>query len=202
MNFKNQNVRLHRQINTFLIAIVVLLGAYILLAPIMPAVKYQWQKASGFDRATYTVAALSGKSIDKDIKPRDNRLVIPAIGLDEFINEGQGSENARFGVWHLPSSSSPDLGGNTVFAGHRYTYSLDIARPFYNLDKVDLDDEIVVFWKSKIYYYRVVKKSVVSANDSSSETATQDERLTIFTRTPAWTSHNRLVVIANLEKTQ
>lgn len=178
---------------------VVVLGLYLIALPIIPAVQFWWQKSRGFKPAAYTVTALNNQTVPAELIPADNRLVIPAIGLDEAIKEGNSLAAADSGVWRLPHSSQPADGSNTVLAGHRFSYSPSVARPFYNLDKVNQGDEIVVFWQKQLYRYRVIQKLVVTPEQTSIEAPTIDNRLTLYTCTPLWTSQNRLVIIAILE---
>lgn len=102
----------------------------------------------------------------------------------------------RIGSWHIPGTSSPDKGGNTVIAGHRYTYSG--SGIFYHLDKVRVGDPIYIYWQHKRYSYTVKSIHVVAPTDVAIEAPTKRAQLTLYTCTPMWTFSHRLVVVAVL----
>jgi sortase A len=104
------------------------------------------------------------------------------------------------GIWRWPRSSTPDKGGNTVFIGHRFTYT-NPRGVFYFLNKIKLSDEIGVFWNNKKYLYKVTSVSQVPPNDTAIEDNTPQPELTLFTCTPLWLPKDRLVIVANLEAT-
>lgn len=131
--------------------------------------------------------------------PKENTLVIPKIGVDTQIHEGESISTLNKGIWHRPKTSSPDLGGNTVLAGHRYLYT-EGPNTFYNLDKLVVGDKIIIFWKGKEYDYEIVETKVVPPTAIEIEDNTKDPLLTIYTCTPLFTSTDRLVVLAKLLK--
>jgi LPXTG-site transpeptidase (sortase) family protein len=200
---KSKTAKLHRQINNLLSVAVIGVGLYLIAAPLIPAVQFWWHQRYGFEQAEYVTAAINSDTATSDETtatiPDDNRLAIPSIGLNEAINEGTSLDAASTGPWRLPHTSTPPAGSNTVIAGHRFSYEQDIARPFYNLDKVNIGDTILVFWQKQAYHYRVSEKLVVTPNQVSVEAPTVDSRLTLYTCTPLWTSQNRLVIVATLE---
>jgi sortase A len=187
------SVRL-RTINNWLTTVVVLLALYIIAMPLAPAVSW-WAK-----HEAPLVSAPAHISVPKPhtpAAPTENTLIIPNLGLSEAIHEGASVHTLHFGVWHLPGTSSPDKGSNTVLAGHRYTYSG--SGVFYHLDKVKVGDDLTLYWQQKRYDYSVVKVAVVPPSEMSVQAPTNDARLTIYTCTPMWTFKNRLVVEAKLE---
>lgn len=175
------------------------LGLYLIAAPLVPGLLFWWNKRQGFEQAEYVEAVVNDESVSSDIIPDDNRIAIPSIGLNESINEGSSLTAADTGPWRLPQTSTPPEGSNTVIAGHRFSYSQDIAKPFYSLDKVKIGDQIIVYWQKQIYKYKVTEKLVVTPSQTSVQNATADSRLTLYTCTPLWTAQNRLVIVAELE---
>jgi sortase A len=130
--------------------------------------------------------------------PKDNRLVIPKIGVNAKIVEGS-SENVMYkGVWHIPSTSSPDKEGNTVISGHRFQYRPPNNTTFYLLDKLGKGDYLIVYWQGKEYDYRVTKTMVVGPKESSLLENTTKPILSLFTCTPLFTTKQRLFVIGEL----
>lgn len=128
--------------------------------------------------------------------PKDNTLVIPALNMQEIIQEGPTEATLMKGVWHRPHTSDPSKGSNTVIAGHRFTYRG--AAVFYNLDKVKVGDQIVMYWSGKKYQYEVSRTYIVPPTATEIEQPTDEPILTLYTCTPLWTSKSRLVVEAKL----
>lgn len=139
-------------------------------------------------------AAETGKPL-----PKDNRLIIPKIDLDQHIFEGTSPYTVNKGVWIRPNASRPDIGSNTVMVAHRLTYT-DPRGPFYFLNKLAVGDEIAVTWQQKVYHYKVESIKVVSPTDVEVEAPTKQSVLTLYTCTPLWTLSSRLVIRAGLEQ--
>lgn len=118
--------------------------------------------------------------------------------LDAEVFEGASIYTLNKGLWHRPNTSTPDKGGNTVIAGHRFTYTNPHGILYY-LDKVSMGDEIGLYWNNVRYLYKVTEIKVVEPTAVQIEDNTADARLTIYTCTPLWSPHQRLVVIAKLE---
>jgi sortase A len=129
--------------------------------------------------------------------PKDNRIVIPKIGVDAPITEGTSTSALDQGMWRRPNSSTPDKGGNTVITGHRVLRTKGPIT-FYFLNKVALNDEVYIYWKGKEYVYKVFAIKVVNPDQVDIENETKDSIITLYTCTPAWTSKFRLVVKAKL----
>jgi LPXTG-site transpeptidase (sortase) family protein len=176
-----------RRINDGLTVVIIILALYIILTPFWPNLTWWVRYQAPVISKAPTVAAVTKI-------PAENTLVIPSMAFSEPVHEGTNKWTLHFGVWHLPFSSSPDKGGNTVFAGHRFTYH-DPAI-FYHLDKVQQGDPITLYWNRKEYDYTVTKILTVKPTETSIEQPTDKPQLTLYTCTPLWTSKYRLVVIA------
>ena len=129
--------------------------------------------------------------------PRENTLIIPKIGVNTAIIEGTTEATLDKGIWHRPKSSTPDKGGNTVLAGHRYQYVTG-PHTLFSLDKVAVGDRIMLYWEGKKYIYEVFETSVVPPTAIEIENNTEEAILTIYTCTPIYTTLNRLVVKAKV----
>ena len=182
-----------RRFNNFLTIMVVVIGAHIMLTPFLPAIQW-WSK--------YEAPIVSSKPTVPTPKatsptaPQNNSLFIPALAMQEAVHEGASIYTLRYGVWHLPQSSTPDKGGNTVLAGHRFTYAG--AAVFYNLDKVQAGNDIYMYWNHLRYHYQVSAVRVVAPTEISVEAPTAQPMLTIYTCTPLWSTKQRLVIQAKL----
>jgi sortase A len=131
--------------------------------------------------------------------PEGRRLLIPTIGVNVAIVEGD-TEAAldKGGVWRIPSTSVPSLGGNTVLSGHRWKYLPPSSISLYLLDKVKDGDPIIILWDKHLYTYRVRGREIVTPNQTEILDQTNSPQLTIFTCTPIFSTSHRLVLYADL----
>jgi LPXTG-site transpeptidase (sortase) family protein len=187
-----------RQFNNFLNVLVVFVAIYILFWPVYPLLSLWIQKTfDASDGYVYKSKLVADAGSDTRPIPSDNRLVIPALRLDEPILEGKHlSTINKGGTWHRPSSSDPSRGGNTVIAGHRFTYNGSSV--FYSLDKLKPGDNVLIYWEGKEYDYVVSKSKVVGPRSTEIEAPTKEPTVTLFTCTPLWNAKKRLVVTAAL----
>ena len=185
-----------RTFNNGLSLLIVALGLYIALSPFLPQIAY-WLR----DKSPETVAPYAGDLAEENGSdtttpiPKDNRLVIPSIGIDEPIKESSNiGIISEGGTWRRPNTANPGDVNNTVIVGHRW-YGPD-ASTFYHLDKVAIGDRLAAYWEGEEILYEVTETKIVDASEVSIESPTSEEQLTIYTCDPLWTAVNRLVVIA------
>lgn len=183
-----------RRFNNFLTLIVIGFGIYLIIMPMLPQITFEYEKRTGkiSDKIIYSDNNAPGT---KPI-PQDNRLVIPQMGLDAEIFESKDSSALKKGMWRRPKTSTPDKGGNTVIAGHRFLYKDPTSAIFYHLDKVKVGDEFALYWQGKEYKYKVETIKTVEPSQTEIEENTTDPILTLYTCTPLWTSKQRLVIIS------
>lgn len=132
-------------------------------------------------------------------RPADNRLVIPKIGVNLPIVEGQESDSALWkGAWRVTNSSTPREGGNTVLSAHRFRYRPPSNLTLYLLDKVQAGDIMIVYWQGKEYDYRVSKTKIVPRENTDIAEPTLTAQLTVFTCHPLFSTKERLVVVGEL----
>lgn len=182
------------------------LFGYLLLLPIIPNAQYQIADMRGTLPESKDVAVVrhdTEKIINTlpenkfDVSP--NRLIITKIGVNAPIVESASSEyGLSLGAWHVPESSSPEKGGNTVITGHRFKYLPPSNLTFYLLDKLEAGDLISVVWKNKKYYYKVRELKIVEPTDLSVEAKSEEPILTLYTCHPIYSTAKRLVVVADL----
>lgn len=182
----------------FLSLTSLLVGLVILSIPFTPWILYHvFTPEPSFPYPT----KLAGTSLLPDVPdaikplPRENRLVIPKIGVDVEVVEGQDERALWRGIWHLPQTSSPDRGGNTVLTGHRFQY-LAGPRTLYLLDQLVEGDLIIIYWQGVEYDYRVFGRRVVNPDAVEILDNTPKPQLTIFTCTPVFSTKQRLVLFA------
>lgn len=180
---------LHRRLNLGLSVVATVLGLYIVAAPFMPQIGWRLSPHKNVQakQAIADKQPISGKSL----------LIIPRLDMREEIHSGTSITELNKGVWLRPHTSQPDLPGNTVMVGHRFTYAGPAV--FYFLDKLQLNDRIIVTWQHKAYTYQVTSIRVVPPTEVSVEEPTPHQQLTLYTCTPLWTAKDRLVITADLQ---
>ena len=126
------------------------------------------------------------------------RMTIPAIGLDTGFYEGVVDESVERGPGHWPGTPWPGERGNSVFAGHRTTYT----RPFADLDLLRPGARINVRMRNGgLTTYRVFETSIVPEAEYAAFVLRQppdpDARtITLFACTPKGSRSHRIVVQA------
>lgn len=186
------------RVNNLLLTAILVVNSYTILLPLLPRILF-WNDQHNTSKIQKMEAAIA-RPTKVSARPQDNRLIIPSMVFDEAVHEGKSPKTLRQGLWRRPLSSTPNQGGNTVLVGHRLTYT-NPRGTLYNLDKVHTGDPIGLWWSGKLYRYKVIEVKVVGPNQTSVESQTNDNRLTIYTCTPLWLPKERLVVIARLEDT-
>ncbi len=185
-----------RTFNNLLSFVVIGLGIYIAITPFWPQIQFALRDDSPTASAPYsgTLAQTVGSTAAAEA-PKENRLVIPSIQLNEPILEGNSINVIHGGgTWRRPNTASPLENDNTVIVGHRY-YGSNVST-FYHLDKVLVGQKLAVYWEGHEQLYEVTESKVVDPKATEVEAPTADKRLTIYTCTPIWTAKNRLVIVA------
>jgi sortase A len=121
-------------------------------------------------------------------------IKIPKIGVDKIFVEGTGRDDLKKGPGHYPGTPLPGQVGNAAIAGHRTTY----GAPFYNLDQLEVGDEIVTTSVVGSYTYAVTDKLIVRPEDVYVVDNTPDAELTLTTCNPKLSARQRLVIKAKL----
>ncbi len=122
------------------------------------------------------------------------RLVIPAIWLDVPVVEGDGWEQLKKGAGHHVGTANPGERGNCFISGHNDIF----GEIFRDLEKLELEDEIIVYGGAQPFHYRVKAKRIVNPDDVSVMYPTSTPVLTLMTCYPYLVDTHRLVVIAEL----
>jgi sortase A len=192
-----------RRANFVLLALIILVNSYIIATPFLPSLLY-WAHHRDTAKSTPTVAAAieqTKKTSSPNVFQADaahDGIIIPRIDLNTPLVEGPMSNSFNLlnqGAWRLPLASSPDKGGNTVIAGHRFSYT-GPRGIFYFLDKLQVGDQIGLWYHGQLYTYVVESSATHPATDVYVQQPTSGTRLTLYTCTPLWNPTNRLVVVA------
>ena len=124
------------------------------------------------------------------------RLTILSANVNHYVVFGATSNKLEYGPGYILGTSLPGLGGNFAIAGHRTTY----GAPFGNLDKVQMGETILFQTNTNQYEYRVIDVKIVSPEDNYVLENYGDDRITLTTCHPKFSSRQRLVVIGQLER--
>ncbi|TQS41437.1 class E sortase [Cryptosporangium phraense] len=132
------------------------------------------------------------------------RLYIPKLGKKWVVVQGVTQADIKLAPGHYPDSEMPGQVGNFAVAGHR------MPSIFWDLDKLQTGDTIVVETQTDWFVYAVSKNfitkptnvSVVSANPEQPGQKPTEKLLTLTTCNPKWDNYERMIVWAKQTKTQ
>jgi sortase A len=127
------------------------------------------------------------------------RLEMPTIGVDKIVIAGVDKDDLKKGPGHYPETPLPGQLGNSAIAGHRTTF----GQPFFDVDKLEIGDEIVVTTLAGRFVYRVTGQQIVSPSDYQVIATTDPTRatLTLTSCHPKYTARERIIVFADLDPT-
>jgi len=127
------------------------------------------------------------------------RIELPRIGVDKIVVAGVDKNDLKKGPGHYPETPMPGQLGNAAIAGHRTTF----GQPFFDVDKMETGDEIVVTTVAGRFVYRVTGQEIVSPSDYQVIATTDPTRatLTLTSCHPKYTARERIIVYAELDET-
>ena len=145
----------------------------------------------------------------KEIKPVDEDfgLVIAKIDVNTKVFKDVDSNNPKEylplltkGVAHAKGSVLPGESGNVFIFAHSTDTSFNASRynaVFYLLNKLEKDDEIIVYYNQEKYLYKVTTSKILSPDRLDDYLKTlSGSNLILQTCTPPGTTINRLLLIA------
>ena len=171
-----------------LAAIAFIAGLYILSLVFAPAI----------------AQIVSHKSIDVKKLPaptaKDNRIVIPKIGVNIHYASGTAALNAG-AEWRYPERGNPENGGNFIIAAHRLTsqptpWATVEKSPFYNIDKLAIGDKIIIDYSGARYGYNISKIFNVTPNQVEIEAPSETPELTLYSCDITGSATGRVVIVA------
>ena len=126
------------------------------------------------------------------------RIELPRIGIDKIVVAGVEKDDLKKGPGHYPETPMPGQLGNAAIAGHRTTF----GQPFFDVDKMQTGDEIVVTTVAGRFVYRVTGQEIVSPSDYQVIATTDPTRatLTLTSCHPKYTARERIIVHAELDE--
>lgn len=193
-----------------LVVVIFLVGIYFLTSPFLPAIALYMSGSSPsipyetkIEKEIWDQAKIqqpSSGSTEKKPIPQDRRVVIPSIKVDMPIIEAADESGLSYGVWRRPNGGTLNS-GNMILTGHRLGYGFlpnEIMKQssFYNLDKLNDGDYIIIYWDGTEYDYVVRGGETVLPTETRIEDPTPEHKLTLYTCTPVGINDHRLVKYA------
>ncbi|HUS41151.1 MAG TPA: class E sortase [Ilumatobacteraceae bacterium] len=125
------------------------------------------------------------------------RIELPRIGVDKIVVAGVDKSDLKKGPGHYPETPLPGQLGNSAIAGHRTTF----GQPFFDVDKLDVGDEIIVTTLAGRYVYRVTGQQIVSPSDYEVISTTDPTKatLTLTSCEPKYTARERIIIFSELD---
>lgn len=154
---------------------------------------------------TQTPTVLPVEAVHTPANSGDFSLIVPAIGatskvivnVDPFI-DAEYAQALKSGVAHAKGTGLPGEGSRIYLFAHSTNSLLNVDEynaVFYQLRKLAVEDEIIVFTDKK-YVYQVTETKIVNATDTSWIEKGSEEELVLQTCDPPGTTWRRLLVIA------
>lgn len=161
-----------------------------------------------FPQQSLLASLLNVRSIEV-IKPEDPSfsVVIPKIGANARVlsNIDPSDEKVylialKKGVAHTRGTAFPGEGGHIFLFAHSTDYFWNVGNYnaiFYLLSKLEVGDEVNLFYHNQPFAYRVIGKRIVEPSQVEYLTRkTNKEFLTLQTCWPAGTTLRRLLIFA------
>jgi sortase A len=129
---------------------------------------------------------------------------IPRLHKHWVVVEGIRQADIRYAPGHYPSTAKPGQIGNFSMAGHRS------PAIFWDLDTLRSGDAIVVETRTTFFVYRVTGSAIVAPTAVSVIAPVPGQpgakasvaMLTLTTCNPKWDNYERLIVHAQLDRSQ
>lgn len=118
------------------------------------------------------------------------RIVIPAIGVDHPVVEGDIYEQLKKGVGHHIGSADPGETGNLVLTAHNDIY----GEIFRRLDELEVGDEITVYTLSQRFTYIVQSTRVVEKDEVSVLAPSRNPTVTLISCYPYLLDTQRIII--------
>ncbi|MCJ7550249.1 MAG: class D sortase [Anaerolineae bacterium] len=122
------------------------------------------------------------------------RIIVPAIGVDAPVVEGDDWESLKKGAGHYIGSANPGERGNAVISAHNDIY----GEIFRGLPELSVGDEITLQTLTTSYTYVVEQTRIVAPTEISVMDSTSTPVLTLISCYPYRVDTHRIVVIASL----
>jgi sortase A len=122
------------------------------------------------------------------------KILIPSIGVSEYVVEGTDADNLRKGPGHYPDTPLPGQRGTSAIAGHRTTY----GAPFRKLNELKKNARIILEMPYGTFVYRVDKTQVVDDSALWVTRPVGHPQLVLTACHPLYSAAQRIVAFARL----
>jgi LPXTG-site transpeptidase (sortase) family protein len=156
------------------------------------------QHAAGSHRSKSSLISAATRVLS----PVDGSVVaeiqIPAIGVDQYVVEGTTETDLSKGPGHYIGTAMPGQAGNVAIAGHRTTN----GAPFVGLGRLVPGDRIILTttYGQNLTYVVSGTPQAVAPTDVGVLNYFGDNRITLTTCNPEFSSSQRLVVVGMLKQ--
>lgn len=207
----------------FVFLLMMIIGASLVLYPLLPLAEYKFHAVLSGDASgtllppfndgpananvnvnTAQQPGTANTTTARNFPPvgtKDNRILIPKIGVNMPIVEGKTAAALDHGAWRLPQTSVDPHVGNMAISAHRYRFKPPSTETFYLLDQLVNGDTFLLEWNGKEYMYRVQETKVVLPTAMEVLNPTLSPVVTLITCTPLFSTAKRLIVIGALVAT-
>ena len=136
----------------------------------------------------------------------DFGIIIPKLAINSKVIKNVDPFDPKIyqqalsqGVAHAEGSSLPGESGNIFIFAHSSASFLDALKYnsiFYLLPKLEIGDEIILYYKEKTFKYSVAEKSIIDASNSEIIVSKESDELILMTCYPPGTTLKRFIVKA------
>jgi sortase A len=161
------------------------------------ALEAQHARGSHHPHSTSLIPAATRVSLPADGSVMAE-IQIPAIGVDQYVVEGTSEADLSKGPGHYVGTAVPGQAGNVAIAGHRTTN----GAPFNGLGHLVPGDRIILttVYGQTFTYVVSGTPQAVSPSDVGVLNYFGDDRVTLTTCNPEFSSTQRLVVVGKLDR--
>ena len=173
--------------------VMVLAGLYMLFTAMYPLVHFGLINQAN-SSTTRLIEQTAGEITD-------NRLYIPKIDINLPYSTGDARTMENGAWWRVPENGNPEDGGNFVLSAHRFIMGMTPEQtlrksPLYNIDKLAVDDQIIIDYSGRRYTYKISQIFSVKPEAIEIENRTDEPQLTLYSCTLGGASDGREVIIA------
>lgn len=166
------------------------------------------EPATVLPRNIKILSIIKEKKIEKSITYTNFDLLIPSIDVFAPVvadvdgyNQREYKEALKKGVAHFGTTAKPDQKGNVFIFGHSTDWQWvegDYKTIFRKLPDLKKDDDIILQYNQKKYYYKVLFSKVIEYDDMSwLEQKEKDKRVvTLMTCYPIGSDDKRIIIRA------
>lgn len=134
-----------------------------------------------------------GTNYIKNSPIKENRIIIEKINIDEKYNISSINNEVN-GIVMFEELGRPNKESNTVIGAHS-GYGSNVY--FNNLDKLKIDDTVIIIYDNTLYEYDVIETKVVDETDISVLDDSDENILTLLT-CKIGDNRKRVVIIGKL----